>query len=192
MVRESTVDLLEKIDASMKTPSADSRIVLTGESGAGKSAVLLQTVSHCLSAGWVVIYVPKASTWTNSSFAYNKVPNTTSFVQPLLASTLVGQIHSANKTTLSKIMTSERVMVGRHEIEKGTPLSTLLEAGIKDQFAAQDAMEVFMKEMNAQKEYVLLVLFCPVAIAMIILHCWISKRPRYLSTLFYFFAALYL
>ncbi|KAG0044769.1 37S ribosomal protein S23 mitochondrial [Gryganskiella cystojenkinii] len=151
VVRETTVDLLEKIDASMKTPSAESRIVLTGESGAGKSAVLLQAVSHCLSAGWVVIYVPKASAWMNSSYAYNKVANTTSFVQPLLASTLVGQIHSSNKAVLSKIVTSEPALVGRHEIAVGTPLSTLLEAGVKDQFAAQDAIEVFMKEMSAQK-----------------------------------------
>jgi len=59
VVRESTVSLLEKIDASMKTPSSQTRLVLTGDAGAGKSAMLLQTVSHCLSAGWAVIYVPK-------------------------------------------------------------------------------------------------------------------------------------
>jgi len=59
VVREPTVSLLERIDKAITTPSAQSRIVLTGDSGSGKSAVLLQTVSHCLSAGWVVIYVPK-------------------------------------------------------------------------------------------------------------------------------------
>jgi len=117
--------------------------------------MLLQTVSHCLNAGWVVIYIPKASKWMNSSFAYNKVPNTTTFVQPLLASTLAAQISSANKDVLSKILTSEKVIVGSHHIEKGTPLTTLLETGVKYQIAAQDVMEAFMKELNAQKEYVL-------------------------------------
>ncbi|KAF9902088.1 37S ribosomal protein S23 mitochondrial [Linnemannia zychae] len=151
-VRESTVSFLEKIDQSMKTPSSHSRIVLTGEAGSGKSALLLQTVSHCLSAGWIVIYVPKASTWMNSSFAYNKVANTTSFVQPLLASNLVGQIQNVNKSVLDNIKTSEDAIVGRHEIQKGTPLNALLEVGVKDQFAAQDVMEFFMKEISNQKD----------------------------------------
>ncbi|KAF9349121.1 37S ribosomal protein S23 mitochondrial [Mortierella sp. AD094] len=152
VVRESTVSLLEKIDQAMKTRSSQNRIALTGEAGSGKSATLLQAVSHCLSAGWVVIYVPKASTWMNSSFAYNKVPNTTSFVQPSLASTLVGQINSVNKPVLNKIVTSEKVRVGRHDIEVGTTLSALLETGVKDPFAAQDVIEAFMKEMGTQKE----------------------------------------
>ena len=95
-----------------------------------------------------------ATTWMNSSFAYNKVANTTSFVQPLLASNLVGQIQSVNKSALDKITTSETATVGRHEVEKGTKLSALLEVGVKDQFAAQDVMEVFMKEIGAQKRYV--------------------------------------
>ncbi|KAF9112581.1 37S ribosomal protein S23 mitochondrial, partial [Mortierella sp. AM989] len=152
VVRESTVSLLEKVDNAMKTPSSENRITLTGEPGSGKSATLLQTVSHCLSAGWVVIYVPKASTWMNSSFPYNKVPNTTSFVQPSLASTLVGQINSVNKSVLNKIVTSEKVSVGRHDIVEGTTLSALLEYGVKDPFAAQDVIEAFMKEMGVQKE----------------------------------------
>ncbi|KAG0246911.1 mitochondrial ribosomal death-associated protein 3-domain-containing protein [Mortierella sp. GBAus27b] len=154
VVREPTVSLLEKIDKAMTTPSAQSRIVLTGEPGSGKSAMLLQTVSHCLSAGWVVIYVPKASTWMNSTFAYNKAANTTTFVQPLLASNLAGQINSVNKPTLSKIVTSEIVKVGRQgaEVAKGTTLTDLLEIGVRDTSAAQDVMEVFMKEMSAQNE----------------------------------------
>ncbi|KAF9950414.1 37S ribosomal protein S23 mitochondrial [Modicella reniformis] len=150
VVRESTVNFLEKIDKAMKTPSAQSRLVLTGRSGSGKSAMLLQTVSHCLSSGWVVIYVPKASTWVNSSFAYNKVFDSTTFVQPTLASNIASQINSINKRALSKIVTSGAVKVGRHEIAQGTTLSALLEMGTKDPSAAQDVMEVFMKEMNSQ------------------------------------------
>ncbi|KAF9192848.1 hypothetical protein BGZ51_004611 [Haplosporangium sp. Z 767] len=157
VVRESTVSLLEKIDQSMKTPSAQTRIVLSGPTGAGKSAMLLQTVSHCLSAGWIVIYVPKASTWVNSSFAYNKVANSTSFVQPQLASNLIGQIISVNKPVLCKIVMAENATVGRHEVEQGTTLSALLEYGIKDPFAAQGIMEVFMKEIGAQNEVPILV-----------------------------------
>ncbi|KAF9956421.1 37S ribosomal protein S23 mitochondrial [Mortierella alpina] len=152
VVRDTTVSLLDTIDKAMKTSSADTRIVLTGDSGAGKSAMLLQTVSHCLSSGWVVVYVPKASTWMNSSYAYNKVPNTTTFVQPSLASALAGQINSVNKDALSKIVTSEKAKVGRHEVEKGTTLSALLQMGIKDQLAAQDVLEVFMNELGAQKD----------------------------------------
>ncbi|KAF9576385.1 37S ribosomal protein S23 mitochondrial [Mortierella alpina] len=152
VVRDVTVSFLNTIDKAMQTSSADTRIVLTGDSGAGKSAMLLQTVSHCLSSGWVVIYVPKASTWMNSSYAYNKVPSTATFVQPSLASALAGQINSVNKDALSKIVTSEKAKVGRHEVEKGTTLSALLQMGIKDQLAAQDVLEVFMNEMGAQKE----------------------------------------
>ena len=90
----------------------------------------------------------------NSSFPYNKVPNTTSFVQPSLASALIGQILNVNKSVLSKIIISENVKAGRHEIEKGATLSSLLEAGIKGQYAAQDFIDVFMKQIGAQKEYV--------------------------------------
>ncbi|CAO3563213.1 unnamed protein product [Mortierella alpina] len=152
VVRDATVSFLNIIDKAMRTSSANTRIVLTGDSGAGKSAMLLQTVSHCLSSGWVVIYVPKASTWMNSSYAYNKVPSTTTFVQPSLASALAGQINSVNKDALGKIVTSEKAKVGRHEVEKGTTLSALLQMGIKDQLAAQDVLEVFMNEMSTQKE----------------------------------------
>ncbi|KAG9327104.1 hypothetical protein KVV02_008734 [Mortierella alpina] len=151
VVRDATVSFLNTIDKAMQTSSADTRIVLTGDSGAGKSTMLLQTVSHCLSSGWVVIYIPKASTWMNSSYAYNKVPNTTTFVQPSLASALASQINSVNKDALSKIVTLEKAKVGRHEVEKGTTLSALLQMGIKDQLAAQDVLEVFMNEMGAQK-----------------------------------------
>ncbi|KAG0346418.1 37S ribosomal protein S23 mitochondrial [Podila humilis] len=152
VVRESTVSLLEKIDASMKTPTSQTRLVLTGDAGAGKSALLMQTVSHCLSAGWAVVYIPKASTWMNSSYAYNAVSESTSYVQPLLASTLVGQINNVNQSVLSKLVTSEPVMVGRHEIKKGSSLSALLEVGVRDQFVAQEVVEVFMKELGSQKE----------------------------------------
>ncbi|KAI1318699.1 37S ribosomal protein S23 mitochondrial [Mortierella claussenii] len=152
VVRDTTVAVLEKVDKAMKTPSANCRIVLTGEAGSGKSATLLQTVSHCHSAGWVVIYVPRASTWVNSSYAYSKISNSNSFVQPLLASNLAGQIMNANYSALNKMVISEDATVGRHEIEKGTTLKALLETGVKDQFSAQEVMEVFMKELGAQKE----------------------------------------
>ncbi|KAF9934415.1 37S ribosomal protein S23 mitochondrial [Linnemannia zychae] len=149
VVRDSTVNFLEKIDKTMKTPSSQNRIVLTGEAGSGKSALLLQTVSHCLSAGWIVIYIPKATKWVNSSFAYNKVANTTSFVQPVLAHNLVAEILNINRSVLEKINTKEDTLVGRHSIAKGTSLSALLESGIKGQIAAQDVMEAFMKEISA-------------------------------------------
>ncbi|KAF9426454.1 37S ribosomal protein S23 mitochondrial [Podila epigama] len=152
VVRESTVNFLEKIDASMKTPSSQTRVVLTGDAGAGKSAMLLQTVSHCLSAGWVVIYVPKASTWMNSSFAYSAVPKSTSFVQPLLASNIVGQINNVNRSVLRTLVTSENTVIGRQEVKTGTSLSDLLDIGVKNQFVAQEVMEVFMKELGAQKQ----------------------------------------
>ncbi|KAK3810794.1 MAG: mitochondrial ribosomal death-associated protein 3-domain-containing protein [Benniella sp.] len=152
VVREPTVSLLERIDKAITTPSAQSRIVLTGDSGSGKSAVLLQTVSHCLSAGWVVIYVPKASSWVNSSFAYSKVVNSPLFVQPTLASSIASQINNINKPALSKIVTSEAVRVRNQDIAEGTTLSSLLETGAKDPSMSQDILEVFMKEIGNQNE----------------------------------------
>ncbi|KAF9438327.1 37S ribosomal protein S23 mitochondrial [Entomortierella beljakovae] len=152
VVRDSTVSFLEMIDKTMTMPSSQSRIVLTGEAGSGKSATLLQTVSHCLTAGWVVIYVPKASTWINSSYPYNKVASTSSFTQPSLASTVIGQVNSVNNTILSKIVTSEDARVGRHDVKAGTSLTELLEVGIKDPFAAQNVLEVLLKELGTQKE----------------------------------------
>ncbi|KAF9580511.1 37S ribosomal protein S23 mitochondrial [Lunasporangiospora selenospora] len=151
-IREPTVSLLEKVDNAMKTPSAETRIVLTGNTGSGKSALLLQTVSHCLSAGWVVIYVPRASTWMDSSSAYSKVPGSAMFVQPSLASTLAGQIINTNRSVLTNLVTSADVRVGRHDVAKGAPLLEFLEIGVKDPFAAQDVMEVFLNEIGAQKE----------------------------------------
>ncbi|KAF9157386.1 37S ribosomal protein S23 mitochondrial [Actinomortierella ambigua] len=151
-VREPTISLLDKLDSAMQKPSSENRMVLTGESGSGKSALLMQAVSHCLSAGWVVIYVPNATSWINSSFAYNKVGGTTNFVQPVLASQIAGQVAKTNKSILSKLTLSANVKIGRHDMEKGTTLSALLEQAVKDQYSAQDAMEVLMKELSAQKE----------------------------------------
>ncbi|KAG0244048.1 37S ribosomal protein S23 mitochondrial [Actinomortierella wolfii] len=151
-VREPTVSLLDKLDNVMKKPSQENRIVLTGEAGSGKSALLMQAVSHCLTAGWVVIYVPNATSWVNSSFAYSKVGSTNNFTQPVLASQIAGQIAKVNKSILSKLTLSDNVKIGRHEMEKGTSLFALLEQAVKDQYSAQDAMEVLMKELSAQKE----------------------------------------
>lgn len=58
LVRKDTVDLFNRINASVSKKEA-AKIVLLGGAASGKTVTLLQAMSHGLANGWVVINIPE-------------------------------------------------------------------------------------------------------------------------------------
>ncbi|KAG2171476.1 hypothetical protein INT43_009137 [Umbelopsis isabellina] len=148
IARQSSLDLVNKIDQAGSDSSKSTRIILTGEPGSGRSSVLLQAVSFALSRKWLVIYIPEASVWTNGSSAYVPVQGTDEFEQPALASNLLQKIKTVNDYILKDINLTKDYHIDRHSAAKGTSLSKLLDIGIKDQYTAQKVIEALLEEVG--------------------------------------------
>ncbi|KAI8582119.1 hypothetical protein K450DRAFT_229100 [Umbelopsis ramanniana AG] len=146
VARQSSLDLVNKIDNATSASSESTRIILTGELGSGRSAVLLQAVSFALSRKWLVIYIPTASVYTNGSSSYAPIQGSNQFEQPALASSLLQKIKNVNDHILKEILLTKDYHIDRHSALKGTSLSKLLDIGIKDQYTAQKVFEVLLEE----------------------------------------------
>ncbi|CAG8601177.1 9344_t:CDS:10 [Paraglomus occultum] len=95
VARDATLDLAKKLDESKNKPSTETRIILVGPLGVGKSSILLQMVGHALAADWIVIYIPSAIDLINGKYAYVQV-SSDNYVQPTLIVKILKQVHSVN------------------------------------------------------------------------------------------------
>ena len=59
VIRGITVEMANRLQEEATSSSQDSRYMLSGPAGSGKSVLMLQTIVQALSAGWIVLYVPK-------------------------------------------------------------------------------------------------------------------------------------
>ncbi|KAJ3515554.1 hypothetical protein NMY22_g14427 [Coprinellus aureogranulatus] len=146
-----------------RTPSSsgDSRMVLHGRAGAGKSYALHQAVQYAQSEGWVVIYVPRAVTLVNSTNSYIYDIRTQTYLQPNASYRLLNHVLGANASLLSKIplknsFVSEKLAV---EAGEGKTLVDLAQAGIKDksQQSAPLVLDALLKGLEEQKDVPVLV-----------------------------------
>ncbi|CAG8599541.1 15094_t:CDS:10, partial [Gigaspora rosea] len=128
-IRQSSIQLTKLIENASQKSSAETRIILSGEMGVGKSALLLQTVNYALCKPWIVIYIPFAIKFVNSSYPYIKNKITNEFVQPTLSAELLKQIKAVNG---------------------------LMDIGIKDISCAFQAFEIFLDEIGKNVNYPIL------------------------------------
>jgi len=70
IIRGVTLRSYGWMNKASKYPSRDSRIVLAGTRGSGKTMTLMQIVDYCAAKDWVVLYVPKTMDWVNSTAPY--------------------------------------------------------------------------------------------------------------------------
>ncbi|KAM0756006.1 hypothetical protein T439DRAFT_344926 [Meredithblackwellia eburnea MCA 4105] len=112
VLRSSTVSLTKTLDAASSHSSKDSRLLLAGSPGSGKSILLLQAASYALSQGWIVLYLPSATPLINSSTPHVYSPTTKTFDQPVLSRQMLDRFLAANRATLRKLKTQREYSFG--------------------------------------------------------------------------------
>ncbi|CAG8579878.1 579_t:CDS:10 [Paraglomus brasilianum] len=140
IARDATLDLAKKLDGSKNKPSAETRIVLVGPLGVGKSSILLQIVGHALASDWIVIYIPSAIDLVNGKYAYVKL-SSGDYVQPTLIAKILKQIHSVNRDKFA--------------VQDSKTITDLIDR-IKDPNTAQTALEQVLDKIDKSSMPVLL------------------------------------
>ncbi|RKP06395.1 mitochondrial ribosomal death-associated protein 3-domain-containing protein [Thamnocephalis sphaerospora] len=163
MVRKETLDLLQLTEAAAKESATDEqskhlRIVLGGESGVGKSATLLQAVSHCLSTEWFVLYVPNAIQWVDGRHPYAPVSDgANEYTQAKLTQSVLAGVKQMNAEALTKLHTTRDHAIGATLLPKGASLEQLVDAGIANGAAANGVWQALIDELVTTKELPVLV-----------------------------------
>ncbi|WWC67298.1 mitochondrial 37S ribosomal protein mS29 [Kwoniella pini CBS 10737] len=154
VIRQSTIDLAKQLDGSKAKSSKDARYVLTGERGSGKSMLLLQTVAYALESGWIVLFNPKATEWTNSSSHYIYDSQTQLFSQWQSAQSILSTLLAINKDKLDAIkLTSDIELAQGKTASKGSKLSDLVATGSKDDRVAVKVLDEVMAVLEKQTQF---------------------------------------
>lgn len=103
VIRDKTVQAVRMLEMAKSEASDKHRYLMTGDRGAGKSAVLLQAVHHAVETDWLVLYIPRieALVGSKSRFAYS--PEEQIFVQPDLSNDLLQRFLKANQRILQTL-----------------------------------------------------------------------------------------
>ncbi|WVQ94151.1 hypothetical protein IAU59_001229 [Kwoniella sp. CBS 9459] len=154
VIRESTVDMAQKLDGGVDQSSKDARYVLTGDRGSGKSMLLLQTIAYACETGWIVLCNPRASEWTNSSSHYIYDSTTQTFAQWQSAQRMLNALSELNLNKLEAIKLSSDVELAPGRIvEAGSTLNTLVQTGAKDDRVAVKALDAVLAVLEQQTQY---------------------------------------
>ncbi|CCF51671.1 hypothetical protein NDA11_006406 [Ustilago hordei] len=159
LVRQQTLDVLDKLDAAAKDNKGTS-IILDGSRGSGKSMLLVQSIAYALDDGWVVISVPRAINLINSSTLYTYNAQHKAYLQPEATRALLSAILKVNSGALKTIKTTEAFEVEGEKVEAGTSLDVLLKRGTGDSSSAattQTILEATFKTLCTQTERPVLV-----------------------------------
>jgi hypothetical protein len=160
---EKEVDSFGKLGLILREPAAnvigvlknagqnESRLVLHGRPGSGKSASLLNIIHFCAASGWIVAHVPFGLNWTHRSgdldrslFASGQVDQSgdaAAWLQYFMAS---------NHTMLTSTVMEGKYTWGSRKIvmpEKSSLLQ-LCNLGIREQRFASDVVGVLLKELR--------------------------------------------
>ncbi|CAG8560643.1 356_t:CDS:2, partial [Scutellospora calospora] len=141
-IRQSSIQLIKLIENASQKSSVESRIILC------KSALLLQAINYSLCKSWIVIYVPFAIKFVNSSYPYIKNKITNEFVQPTLSSELLKQIKVVNANYLQNITLTRDYKINKYTIKNNSPVIELMDIGIKDNSCAPQVFEIFLEEIG--------------------------------------------
>ncbi|EIM86567.1 uncharacterized protein STEHIDRAFT_147130 [Stereum hirsutum FP-91666 SS1] len=191
VVRDMTLDLVQKLDAASSKSSEGNRFVLGGPKGSGKSLLLLQAVEYAAASNWLVLYIPRGIDLVNSSSNYVYDLRTQSYYQPNFAFQTLQRFKIVNAKLLEGLKVHRDVEIERHETVKGgVPLAELIEVGVQDKTVAPTVLEAMLECLGAQTELPVLVavddfqaLFCKSAYRDPLygsLRAWHLSMPRLL------------
>ncbi|TDL23805.1 hypothetical protein BD410DRAFT_787085 [Rickenella mellea] len=154
VVREDTVTLAREMDRAAEESSAKHRSVLTGSAGCGKSYLMLQTVTHCAKSGWVVLYIPRAQNFVNSTTSYFYDPRTQTYFQPIAAFQNLQRLLNANFDTLTSLRLQKSVELDkRNPLPEGISFAEVIEIGLKDATLAPNILSIVLEELGKQEQY---------------------------------------
>ncbi|KAM6496503.1 mitochondrial carrier protein [Amanita muscaria] len=153
VIRNVTLDVVGKLNQAEDSSSLDSRYVLTGRSGAGKSSVLLQAVEYCSQRKWVVIYIPRGVNLVNSSTPYAYDLRTQTYLQPQFAFQTLQRTLSVNSSILSSLHTTKKLFFEKRELPVRSSLTDLIAIGLKDASSAPAVLDALMTELGQQIKY---------------------------------------
>lgn len=139
----------------LKGPAAD-HSEIAGKEGSGKTALLVQAASYAHSNGWVVLYIPSATSSVDSSSAFTYSTDRALFEQPNLAADFLQRFSAANKAAFKAIKTSKARKIGEKQVAAGKSLEELAKAGAGDEKLTTSVFEAVMEELEQQTEQVVL------------------------------------
>ncbi|TCD69100.1 37S ribosomal protein S23 mitochondrial [Steccherinum ochraceum] len=181
VVRDATLRLADRLDKAASSSSQSTRLVLTGSGGTGKSYLLLQSLAYAQSTGYIVLYVPRASKLVDSSTPYSYDPRTWTYAQPKYSHQLLHRLLTVNETSLRKLQLSQDLLAddGSVRLAKGSPLTDLIDFGVRDPAMAPSILARVFQELAEQTQFPVMLaiddfqsLFC---------HSTLYRNPKYES-----------
>lgn len=150
VIRNVTVQTAELLDEAKGKSSLDTRVVLSGRAGCGKSFLMLQLVEHCVMNDWIVIYIPRAVKLVDSTTPYEYDLRTQTYLQPAFSFQTLRRLQAANHTKLSALTTQKKHVFEKREVPLGTNLTDLIGVAMKEPSLAALILETVMSELSTQ------------------------------------------
>ena len=132
VVRSATQSLIRSLEEAKEVTTTVPRRMLVGDPGCGKSTYLLQAVAHALESKWVVLYVPRAVDWINSSSPYLYSSQLGTYLQPELAQAMMQSLLKVNGSLLSHVKGAALRLSESHVWEDQTPLDKVLKEALQE------------------------------------------------------------
>ncbi|KAI9573918.1 mitochondrial ribosomal death-associated protein 3-domain-containing protein [Boletus coccyginus] len=154
VVRDVTIDVVNRLDIANQASSVNHRLVFTGATGCGKSVLLLQALQYCHTREWIVFYFPRSINLVNSTMTYAYDPRTRLYQQATIAYQTLQRFLTVNSYRLDQLKTTVGVELERRgTIPAGTVVSDLVRAGIKERALAPTVLTALMEELQKQTEF---------------------------------------
>jgi len=151
VVRDVTIKVVDQLQAASQESSQRNRFVLSGPMGCGKSFLLIQGVEYAASAGWIVMYIPRAINLVNSSTPYSYDLRTQTYLQSVFAQRTLLRFRSVNEHALSSLVTEDKIELDAGStLPQRTPLLKLIDVGLKEQTSAPAVLNSLLESLGKQ------------------------------------------
>ncbi|VDC06087.1 unnamed protein product [Peniophora sp. CBMAI 1063] len=154
VIRDVTVKTVDTLNEAGKASSKDSRYVIYGEAGSGKSYTLLQAVQYARAAKWLVMYIPRAVSLVNSTTNFSYDMRTQTYVQPVFARSTLSRFLTVNEALLSHLKLESPVEVDQNTtVPAGASYADLVRIGTDNVALAPNALSGLLESLGKQTKY---------------------------------------
>ncbi|KAL9713893.1 hypothetical protein Ac2012v2_003504, partial [Leucoagaricus gongylophorus] len=157
VIRGVTLDLVNYLNQVQKEhlSSEEARLVFSGRIGSGKSYVLYQAVEWCLTTGWIVLYIPRAANFVNSSTPYTYDLRTQTYFQPNAACHILHRVRSVNAQKFKNLKLQKTLDLGEgyKPAQPGTSLYEFCDVSKEEVAKAPVVLDLLTKELGEQTVY---------------------------------------